>query len=217
MYLVRPPYLLKKLYSTAIWRMDSTSKKIYLTFDDGPVPIVTPWVLDVLKQYNIKATFFCVGENVVKHPDIFQRIVEEGHSIGNHTYNHLNGWNTHTKKYMENVEWCDQVLRQGIGSDATILFRPPYGKAKKSQISDLTSKKNPDHTPYSIIMWDVLSGDYDKNTDPLTCLNNVVNNVRNGSIIVFHDSPKAQKNLEYALPKFIDYAIAQGFEFEKLE
>lgn len=195
--------------------MGKQSKKIYLTFDDGPVPTVTPWVLDVLKQYNIKATFFCVGENVVKNPDIFQRILQEGHSIGNHTYNHLNGWNTHSKKYMENVELCDQVLKKG-GSGQIHLFRPPYGKAKKSQILKLSSNKNPDQTPYSIIMWDVLSGDYDKNTSPETCLKNVTDHVRNGSIIVFHDSAKAQKNLEYALPRFIEYASGQGFEFEKL-
>lgn len=216
MYLVRPPYLLKQLYSRAVWRMDRTSKKIYLTFDDGPVPSVTPWVLDVLKQNNIKATFFCVGENVVENPDIFQRILEEGHSVGNHTYNHLNGWNTHTKKYMENVELCDQAIRSGIGFKHTNLFRPPYGKAKKSQIEYLSSKKDQDQTPYSIIMWDVLSGDYDKNTSPSTCLKNVNDNVRNGSIIVFHDSPKAQQNLEYALPRFIEHAKGQGFEFDKL-
>lgn len=196
--------------------MDRTSKKIYLTFDDGPVPTVTPWVLDILKQHNITATFFCVGENIVKHPDIFQRILAEGHSVGNHTYNHLNGWNTHTQNYMENVELCQQALISGSKHIHTNLFRPPYGKAKKSQLAHLSSKKKPDQNPYSIIMWDVLSGDYDKNTSPSTCLNNVNDHVRNGSIIVFHDSPKAQKNLEYALPRFIEYAKAKGFEFEKI-
>ena len=216
MYLVRPPYLLKQLYSKAVWRMEKESKKIYLTFDDGPVPSVTPWVLDVLKQYDIKATFFCVGENVLKHPDVFQRILEEGHSVGNHTYNHLNGWNTHSKKYMENVELCNQALISGSRGVHNNLFRPPYGKAKKTQLVNLSSKKDPDQTSYSIIMWDVLSGDYDKNTSPETCLKNVNDHVRNGSIIVFHDSPKAQQNLEYALPRFIEFAKEQGFEFEKL-
>ncbi len=216
MYLIRPPYLLKKLYSKAIWRMDSKHKKIYLTFDDGPVPIVTPWVLDVLKQYNIKATFFCVGENVVKYPSIYQRILDDDHSIGNHTYNHLNGWNTHTKTYIENVELCSIALNSENKTQQTNLFRPPYGRAKKSQISYLSAKKPTNQPSYSIIMWDVLSGDYDKKTSPSTCLNNVINNVRNGSIIVFHDSPKAQINLEYALPRFIEYALAKGFEFEKL-
>lgn len=197
--------------------MDRESKKLYLTFDDGPVPVITPWVLAVLKKHNIKATFFCVGENVLKHPDIFQHIIEEGHAIGNHTHNHLNGWNTHTKKYMENVELCQLALISGSRGVSTHLFRPPYGKAKKSQIVYLTSKKNLVQPPYSIIMWDVLSGDYDKNTSPATCLNNVTDNIRNGSIIVFHDSVKAQQNLEYALPRFIEYANAQGFAFEKLK
>jgi peptidoglycan-N-acetylglucosamine deacetylase len=217
MYLVRPPYLLKKLYAKAIWRMDSTQKKIYLTFDDGPVPDVTTGVLDVLKQYNIQATFFCVGENVVKHPEVYQRILNENHAVGNHTYNHLKGWNTPTKNYMENVDRCQQVLKIGTRAGQTHLFRPPYGKVKKSQILQLSSKNHPDSTPYSIIMWDVLSGDYDKKTSPSACLNNVIKHVRNGSIIVFHDNIKAQKNVTYALPRFIEYAKAEGFEFEKLK
>jgi peptidoglycan-N-acetylglucosamine deacetylase len=215
MYLVRPPYLLKKLYSKAIWRMDKNIKKIFLTFDDGPIPIVTPLVLDILKQHAIKATFFCVGENVVKHPEVYQQILSEDHGVGNHTYNHLNGWNTHTQKYMENVELCNQALKSGSKLENN-LFRPPYGKAKKSQIANLSKKNNSDKNPYSIIMWDVLSGDYDKKTSPENCLSNVINNVRNGSIIVFHDNIKAHKNLEYALPRFIKYAKEKGFEFEKI-
>ena len=212
MYLLRPPYLLKKLYSKAIWRMDKTQKKIYLTFDDGPISQITPWVLDVLKQHNIKATFFCVGENIVKHPVVYRRILLENHAVGNHTYNHLNGWNTHTNTYIDNVELCNKAMAIGIGQQK-ILFRPPYGKVKKSQIAQLL--KNKTHN-YSIIMWDVLSGDYDNKTSPEKCLSNVINNVRNGSIIVFHDSLKSQKNLEYALPRFIEQAKAKGFEFEKL-
>lgn len=199
MYLVRPPYLLKKLYPKAIWRKDASQKKIYLTFDDGPVPGITPWVLDILKQYDIRATFFCVGENAEKYPQLLQRIIDEKHRVGNHTYNHLNGWNTHTTSYLKNIQKCADL----IDSD---LFRPPYGKTKKSQYSILKSN-------YSIIMWDVLSGDYDKNTSPEKCLNNVTNAVRNGSIIVFHDSYKAQKNIEYALPRFIEHAKTNGFEF----
>lgn len=199
MYLVRPPYLLKKLYPKAIWRKDPSQKKIYLTFDDGPIPGVTPWVLDILKQHDIKATFFCVGENAKKHSELFQRIINEKHRVGNHTYNHLNGWNTHTTSYLENIQKCADL----IDSD---LFRPPYGKTKKSQYSALKSQ-------YSIIMWDVLSGDYDKNTSPEKCLNNVTGAVRNGSIIVFHDSYKAQKNIEYTLPRFIEHAKKNGFEF----
>jgi peptidoglycan-N-acetylglucosamine deacetylase len=212
-YLVRPPYLLKKLYSKAIWRMDKTQKKIYLTFDDGPISQITPWVLDVLKQHNIKATFFCVGENIVKHPNVYRRILAEYHAVGNHTYNHLNGWNTHTNTYIDNVILCDKAMETGENKQQ-VLFRPPYGKAKKSQMSQLFKNKV---QHYSIILWDVLSGDYDSKTSPEKCLSNVINNVRNGSIIVFHDSLKSQKNLEYALPRFIEHAKSKGFEFEKLE
>lgn len=203
MYIVRPSYLLRKIYPKAIWRMPSNEKKIYLTFDDGPVPVITPWVLDVLKRENIKATFFCVGENVSKNTEIYKRILDEKHAVGNHTYNHIKGWNAHGNQYIRNVIKCAEVVNSR-------LFRPPYGRIKKSQLALITKQ-------YSVIMWDVLSGDYDKNTDPEQCLKNVVNNVRNGSVIVFHDSFKAQKNMEYALPKVIQFAKEQGFSFEILK
>ncbi len=179
--------------------MPAGETKIYLTFDDGPVPVITPWVLDVLKEEKVKATFFCVGENVEKHGDIYQRILNEGHAVGNHTYNHLNGWNTHGNQYAKNVLKCAEVVKSR-------LFRPPYGRAKKSQVALLSSH-------YKIIMWDVLSGDYDKSTTPEQCLKNVNTYVRNGSVIVFHDSVKAQPKLEYALPRFIKFAKEKGFEF----
>lgn len=203
MYIVRPTYILRKIYPNAVWRMPITEKKIYLTFDDGPVPVITPNVLDILKQENIKATFFCVGENVVKNNSIYQRILDEGHAVGNHTYNHLNGWNTHGNQYARNVLKCAEVLNSK-------LFRPPYGRAKKSQIALLSSQ-------YKIIMWDVLSGDYDKATTPEQCLKNVTTYVRNGSVIVFHDSIKAQTKVEYALPRFIKFAKEKGFEFDVLK
>ena len=203
MYLVRPPYLVRKLYPKAVWRMDVSQKKIYLTFDDGPVPVITDWVLDVLKQENISATFFCVGENVTKHPELFQRIISEKHSIGNHTFNHLNGWDSHTFRYLKNIQKCAEVVKSN-------LFRPPYGRIKKSQYAILNSQ-------YSIIMWDVLSGDYDQKNSPEKCLNNVTDAVRNGSIVVFHDSYKAQKNIEYVLPRFIEYAKSNGFEFASFQ
>lgn len=202
MYSVRPPYLLKKLYSSATWRMSAFQKKIYLTFDDGPVPEITPWVLDVLKYHHAVATFFCVGDNIKKHPDIYDRIVKEKHSIGNHTFNHLNGWNTDTSAYIKNIEKCTALTK-------TKLFRPPYGRLKPSQVKWL--KKS-----YKIIMWDVLSRDYDKNTSPEQCLRNVCSTIRNGSIIVFHDSHKAFKNLEYTLPRLLSYAQERGYEFERL-
>jgi peptidoglycan/xylan/chitin deacetylase (PgdA/CDA1 family) len=202
MYRVRPPYLLKKLYARGIWRKDVAEKKIYLTFDDGPVPLVTPWVLDVLKAAGIEATFFCVGENVQKHPEIYERILSENHGVGNHTYHHISGWNTPLTEYLTNVEKCAEYV-------TTNLFRPPYGRIRKEQQRAL-------ETHYSIVMWDVLSGDYDRNTTPEQCLKNVRQHVRNGSIILFHDSLKAQENMQYALPRFIADAKGKGFEFGKL-
>ncbi len=202
MYIVRPSYLLQKLYPQAVWRKSSLENKIYLTFDDGPVPEITNGVLDVLKKENIKATFFCVGENVKKYPEIYARILADKHAVGNHTYNHLNGWNTHGNQYFRNVIKCAEVVQSN-------LFRPPYGRIKKSQLSQINKK-------YSVIMWDVLSGDYDKNTSPVQCLKNVTDHVRNGSVIVFHDSYKAQRNMEFALPQFIQFAKERGFEFEVL-
>lgn len=199
MYLVRPSYFLKKIYPSAVWRMNTSQKKIYLTFDDGPVPDVTPWVLDLLKEHSIRGTFFCVGENIQKHPEIYKRILEEKHSTGNHTFNHLNGWNTDTNEYIGNIEKCAELMD-------TNLFRPPYGKLKPSQMKHINKRYEP-------IMWDVLSGDFDKATGPEKCLENVVGASRNGSIIVFHDSLKAAKNLYFALPRFIDYTKQQGFEF----
>jgi peptidoglycan/xylan/chitin deacetylase (PgdA/CDA1 family) len=190
------------MYPSAVWRKDASVKKLYLTFDDGPVPDITPWVLDVLKQYKIKATFFCVGDNIQKHPDIYNRILTEKHRTGNHTFHHLNGWNTDTNKYLDNISKCAEVVNSN-------LFRPPYGKLKQTQLKRIGKD-------YSIVMWDVLSGDYDKNTNPEKCLNNVVQAARNGSVIVFHDSVKSFKNLEYTLPRFIEYAQRQGFEFEAL-
>jgi peptidoglycan/xylan/chitin deacetylase (PgdA/CDA1 family) len=202
MYLVQPTYLIKSIYPKAIWRKEPTEKKLYLTFDDGPIPEITTWVLDVLKQYNVKATFFCVGNNVEKHPTIFQRLLDEQHAVGNHTYNHLNGWKTHSPLYLKNVSKCKELVNSR-------LFRPPYGKMKKTQFNVLRRY-------YSIVLWDVLSGDYDKKTSPEKCLKNVLDKYRNGSIIVFHDNIKAWTNLQFALPKFIEHALKEGYRFETL-
>ena len=200
--LVRPPQLLRNLYRGSIWRMDKNESKIYLTFDDGPIPELTPWVLDVLKKHMIKATFFCVGENINRHPDIFKRILDEGHQVGNHTYNHIKGWKVKQSLYFENIQKCQNLTQ-------TDLFRPPYGRIKKSQLKLL--KKS-----YRIIFWDVLSYDYDKLISPKKCLDNSIKFTRNGSIIVFHDNIKAQNNLKYALPHYIEHFLKLNYKFAAL-
>lgn len=200
---ITPPYLLRKFYSNLIWNFPTTQKIIYLTFDDGPIEEVTPFVLDQLKQYNAKATFFCIGENVKRYPEIFQRLKSEGHAVGNHTYHHLNGWKTNDKVYVEDIDRANKLIQSK-------LFRPPYGRIKKAQISFLANI-------YSLIMWDVLSYDFDKNTSPEECLNNVTQYAKPGSILVFHDSIKAKKNLFYTLPKTLTHFSEEGFEFRRVE
>ena len=202
MYLHRPTLLARKLYSKALWRVSTSEKKIFLTFDDGPIPEVTPWVLDTLKKYNVKAMFFCVGENIMRHPEIYQRILAEGHQTGNHTYNHRRGWRTTTEDYIDNVKKCEDLVQSNF-------FRPPYGEMKFSQISVLRSQ-------FSIVMWDVLSGDFDRTLSKEKCLANSIRYTREGSVIVFHDSIRAEKNLRYVLPKYIEYFLEKGFVFGKL-
>ena len=197
------PRFIQRLYPERIWAFSREEKSIYLTFDDGPIPEVTPWVLDELKKYNAKATFFCIGENVQKHPEIFQRILSEGHSVGNHTFNHLNGWKTATSEYIENVDKAEAQM--GNNSKFKIqdsrLFRPPYGKITSKQAKILQRKG------FKIVMWDIISYDYDANTSPEKCLQNVLKNIKPGSVIVFHDSLKAEKNLRFVLPKVLGFSI----------
>jgi peptidoglycan/xylan/chitin deacetylase (PgdA/CDA1 family) len=202
MYLVKTPWLLKKLYPQLIWNKSRKNHCIYLTFDDGPIPIVTPFVLNILKQYNAKATFFCIGDNVSKHPDVFEQVKYNGHHIGNHTYNHLKGWETDDKMYRDNFLKANELLH-------TNLFRPPYGRIKKTQIK-LLKKAKPG---LKIIMWDVLSGDFDIDLKPEDCLQNVLKHAENGSIIVFHDSLKAYDRLEYVLPRAMEIWSRKGYEF----
>jgi len=195
------PRFIQRLYPERIWAFSREEKSIYLTFDDGPIPEVTPWVLDELKKHNAKATFFCIGENVQKHPEIFQRILSEGHSVGNHTFNHLNGWKTATSEYIENVDKADR--RMGNNSKFKIqdsrLFRPPYGKITSKQAKILQRKG------FKIVMWDIISYDYDANTSPEKCLQNVLKNIKPGSVIIFHDSLKAEKKLRFVLPKVLGF------------
>ncbi|MFD2873405.1 polysaccharide deacetylase family protein [Mucilaginibacter ximonensis] len=205
MYLVKTPWLLKKLYPLLTWDTGSDDRTIYLTFDDGPIPIVTPFVLNILKQYNAKATFFCIGDNVRKHPDIFEQVKADGHAIGNHTYNHLKGWDTDDWTYLDNFLLADEV----IGSK---LFRPPHGRISRSQIA-LLKKAKPD---LKIVMWNVLSADFDIDVKPAQCLKNVTKNTEGGDIVLFHDSLKAFERLEYALPKAMEYWANEGYTFSSL-
>lgn len=203
----RTPSLLPFLYPSLTWRMPTDDKALYLTFDDGPVPGPTEFVLETLHKFNVKATFFCIGENIRKHPEIFKMILNHGQTIGNHTFNHLNGWGTRNDRYLENISLCKSQIDNHVpaGYNHKLLFRPPYGRITRNQIRSLPM--------YQIIMWDVLSIDYNKNLQSEKCLKNSVAATRPGSIIVFHDSYKAEKNLTYALPRFIEHFLTQGFSF----
>ncbi len=205
MYLVKTPWLLKKLYPNLLWNADRSSKCIYLTFDDGPIPIVTPFVLNILKQYNAKATFFCIGDNVNKHPDVFEQVKTDGHAIGNHTYNHLKGWVTDDQTYLENFIKADKLLD-------TKLFRPPYGRMKTSQVKLLQNAK----PGLQAVMWNILSADFDANITPERCLDNVIKNTKNGDIVLFHDSLKARERMQYALPRALEIWSGQGYSFNPL-
>jgi peptidoglycan/xylan/chitin deacetylase (PgdA/CDA1 family) len=205
MYLVKTPWILKKLYPNLIWNARRDARSIFLTFDDGPIPIVTPFVLNILKKHNAKATFFCIGDNVSKHPDIFNDLKKDGHAIGNHTYNHLRGWKTDNETYLQNFLQADKLLD-------TPLFRPPYGRIKRQQIKLLTNAR-PD---LKIYMWDVLSGDFDMSLTPQECLKNVLKHTEPGSVIVFHDSIKAFTRLEYVLPRALEAWSKEGYTFEIL-
>lgn len=205
MYLVKTPRLLKQLYPGLLWNNARDNRRIYVTFDDGPIPIVTPFVLNILKQHSAKATFFCIGDNVNKHPDIFEQVKKAGHAIGNHTFNHLKGWKTDDKTYLDNFLKADEL----VGSN---LFRPPYGRIKRSQIKLLRDAK----PGLNIVMWDVLSGDFDIKLSPEDCLKNVLKYTRPGSIIVFHDSLKAFDRLEYVLPRAMEEWSRRGYVFDSI-
>ncbi len=206
-YFFRNPFFLPWLYPGLLWRMPSAEKKLYLTFDDGPIPGPTEFVLDQLRSAGIKATFFCIGDNVRKHPEVFGRIVAEGHSVGNHTFHHLSGWKTNVPEYLANVSMCDEVIK-GSGYTKPTMFRPPYGRITRKQMASLVSHR--------IIMWDVLTNDYAGNLAPEDCLRGSLAATRQGSIVVFHDSLKAEKNLAYVLPRYVDHFLKQGYTFHLL-
>ncbi len=211
---IKTPVLAKKIFANYIWEMPSESKTLYLTFDDGPTPDVTNWTLDTLSHYNAKATFFCVGKNVSQHPEIFKNIQDKGHKIGNHTNNHIKGWRTSTKNYLANIKEAQKVIdlqQNKTDSRSQILFRPPYGQIRPKQGKALKE------LGYKVIMWNVLSFDWDKDVSKETCLENVLSNVKEGSVIVFHDSVKAEKNMRYTLPKVLEHFSQRGFTFKPIE
>lgn len=203
-YLTKTPFFLPWLYPGLIWNKKSGDNLLYLTFDDGPVPKATACVLKILAERNVKATFFCVGDNVRKHPEIFHQLVDGGHSVGNHTFNHLNGWKCSLNKYVENIYRCDEELKNfGITSS---LFRPPYGKIKREQIDHLKTK-------FKIIMWDVLSGDFDVKLTSENCLKRTIKATTGGSVVVFHDNNKSLHKLKKVLPAYLDHFLAKGYRF----
>ena len=219
MFIEQPPEFFRKLYPGAVWRMDPNEKAVYLTFDDGPIPEVTPWVLDLLDKHNIKATFFMVGDNIRKHPDEFRMVVERGHRIGNHTFNHIRGFEYTAKNYLGNTEQAKIFMEMGGDINCNVekvlyplLFRPPHGHMFANQY--LTLKRT-----YKIVMWDLVTRDYSKKLRGPQVLANVMRYARNGSIITFHDSLKSwcNGNLQYALPRAIDFLKEEGYEFKVLQ
>ena len=202
---------IKWLFPNYTWNSSNHQNKIYLTFDDGPTPDITNWVLNELKKYNAKATFFCIGDNVKKYPEIYDEVIVQGHSIGNHTFNHLDGFTTNTNLYLQNIELCEtEFQKQSNFISDNKLFRPPFGKITPFQSNKLRK------LGYTIIMWDVISYDFDTGFSRENCLQKVVENTTSGSIVVFHDSVKAFTNLQCVLPKALKLLSEKGFVFEKL-
>ncbi len=202
MYLVKTPNIAKQLFCDYTWDIPTDEKVLYFSFDDGPNPEVTDMVLGILKSYNAKATFFCVGDNVEKHPKIFDRILLDGHTVGNHTYNHLNGWKTPKEIYIKNINKCREVVQSN-------LFRPPYGKITREQAQVLKGD-------YKIVMWDILCGDFDGRVSSENCFDRMKKHAVPGSIIVLHDSEKTKECVQSALPKTLDFFLEQGYRFDAI-
>ena len=203
MFIEQVPGFVRNLFPKALWRMNPDEKAVYLTFDDGPIPVITPWVVDLLGHYGIKATFFMVGDNVRKHPQEYKLVVDAGHRVGNHTFNHLKGLFTDTREYIENVEKADALIHSN-------LFRPPHGMLRRSQYKELSKR-------YQFVMWDLVTRDYSKRLSGEEVLGILKRLVRNGSIITFHDSLRSEENLKYALPRAIEWLLEQGYEFKVFE
>ncbi|PLX18272.1 MAG: polysaccharide deacetylase family protein [Marinilabiliales bacterium] len=201
--MLKKEHVAAKIFRDLTWHFAGKEDELFLTFDDGPTPEITPWILSVLKEYDAKATFFCIGGKVERFPELYNQIVDDGHSIGNHGYLHMNGWRTGTEKYVRNVERAACFINSN-------LFRPPYGRIRPKQISMLKQH-------FKIIMWDVISRDYDNDISGEECLENVLDYTESGSIIVFHDNLKAEKNLKYTLPKFLEHFTKQNYTFNSIE
>jgi peptidoglycan-N-acetylglucosamine deacetylase len=202
-YVVKTPWWLKKLFGKCTWEMPSNTGKVYLSFDDGPHPEITPFVLETLAKYDARGSFFCIGDNVSKYPQVFQRIIDEGHSVGNHSYHHLNGWETRNQVYFDDIQKASELISSN-------MFRPPYGKLSFRQVSTLmTMGLQP-------IMWTVLSGDFDTSISKEKVAENVLKNLRPGVIVVFHDSEKAETRMKYALPLVLRLISERGWVAEKL-
>jgi peptidoglycan/xylan/chitin deacetylase (PgdA/CDA1 family) len=206
-FFIKTPWLVKQFYKSYIWNFSRNEHAVYLTFDDGPHPTITPWVLEQLKRHNARATFFCVGENVEKHSGVYQRILDEGHAVGNHTQHHPNGWHTASETYLADIKGAANFI-------TSQLFRPPYGRIKKSQANGLKTVLG---VQTKIIMWDVLSCDFDPLFSKEQCLKNVLSGMQAGSIIVFHDSEKAAPNLMYVLPLVLEQLAAKGYALKSIQ
>jgi len=210
---IKTPDIAKKMFPNYIWDIPSENKTIYLTFDDGPTPGITNWIIDVLSQYDAKATFFCLGKNLKLYPELFKNIINNNHAIGNHTYNHVKGWRTSTKNYLDNIIKAQSIIESentDPQSKIKYLFRPPYGQIRPKQGKALNDMG------YQVVMWNVLSFDWNHKISPENCLNNVLLHAKDGSIVVFHDSHKAKVNMTYALPKVLEYFSKKGFKFETI-
>jgi peptidoglycan-N-acetylglucosamine deacetylase len=200
---IKKEHIVARFFKDLIWSIPDRNKELFLTFDDGPTLGVTEWVLSVLREYNAKATFFCAGENVENHPELYKQIIAEGHSVGNHGYSHIKGWRTSNEKYFQNVRKASEYISSN-------LFRPPYGRIKPSQIRQLKKE-------FKIVMWDVLTRDYNTSLKKETCLKKTIKSVKPGSVIVFHDIIKAEKNLKYVLPEVLKFYSAKGFQFSSID
>jgi peptidoglycan/xylan/chitin deacetylase (PgdA/CDA1 family) len=207
-YFINTPWIVKKIFPNYIWNFPSNDNAVYLTFDDGPHPTITPWVLDELKKHDAQATFFCIGKNVERYPEIYQRIIEEGHAVGNHSYSHLNGWKVDNDKYIADIRRAKSLVHSN-------LYRPPYGRIRSSQAKEIAHAM--ERADVKIIMWDILTADFDQNFSPAQCFAHITDHVEAGSIIVFHDSEKAWNNLQFVLPEALVFLSESKYRLKKIE